>query len=410
MKILVANLGSTSFKYRLFDMADERVLARGGVERIGSPVSRSYAKTERGAREQEAPVPDHAAAVEACLRLLTDRDIGVLQDAQELAAIGFKAVHAQNLSGVQRVDGRVLAAMEAYNDVAPAHNPPYVRAMRLLSEKLPHLPLVAAFETDFHANIPVAQRRYAVPLKWLDYGIQRWGFHGASHRYIAQRTAELLNNPGARIISCHLGGSSSLCAIHEGYSVANSLGMSPQSGLPHNNRVGDFDPFALPAIMRATGKTLEQVLDDLANRSGMLGLSGGMSNDLRELEEAAAGGDTVAQQAIDVFVAAVRHYLGAYLMLLNGADAIVFTGGIGENSVTVREAVCANLGWFGIFLDPDLNYWGLGKDETIGIRQTEWSDHTAIHAEHSRVQIWIMPTNEELIVARQAKTLLTSDS
>jgi acetate kinase len=370
------------------------VLARGGVERIGASLSRCYAETERGSREEQAPVPDHAVAVETCLRLLTDSQMGVLKNAAELSAIGFKAVHAQGLTGVHRVDGKVLTAMEAYNDVAPAHNPPYVRAMRLLAERLPQIPLVAAFETGFHESIPVAERLYAVPLEWLDFGIQRWGFHGASHRYIAQRTAKLLNNPDARIIACHLGGSSSLCAIEKGSSRATSLGMSPQSGLPHNNRVGDFDAFALPAIMRATGKTLEQVLDDLANRSGLLGLSGGHSNDLRDLEKQAGQGDPVSQQAIDVFVAAVRHYLGAYLLLLNGADAIVFTGGIGENSATIRAAVCANLAWFGIALDPLRNQQGKGE--------------MPVHSQASRVQIWIMPTNEELIVARQAQALLTN--
>jgi acetate kinase len=231
-----------------------------------------------------------------------------------------------------------------------------------------------------------------VPLDWATkYGIQRWGFHGASHRYIAERTAKLVGNPTARIISCHLGGSSSLCAISEGMSEASSLGMSPQTGLPHNNRVGDFDPFALPVLMRATGKTLEQLLDDLANRSGLAGLSGGR-NDLRDLEAAAGAGDPVAQQAIDVFVASVRNYLGAYLLLLNGADAIVFTGGIGENSSAIRAAVCANLDWFGILLDP------LRNDQAKG--------EMPIHAAKSRVQIWIMPTNEELIVARQVKALL----
>src|SRR5439155_4767779 len=182
--------------------------------------------------------------------------------------------------------------MEAYADVAPAHNPPYVQAMRLLARERPHIPLVAAFETGFHESIPAAQRLYAVPLEWaVKHGIKRWGFHGASHRYIAGRAAELLGNPRATIISCHLGGSSSLCAIRQGKSVANSLGMSPQTGLPHNNRVGDFDPFALPALMRATGKSLEQILDDLANRSGLLGLCGGHSNDLRDLEERARQGD-----------------------------------------------------------------------------------------------------------------------
>jgi acetate kinase len=374
MKILVANLGSTSFKYRLFDMDDERMLARGAVERIGTEVK------------------DHAGAVRMCLEQLSDPKVGGLKSPGELAAIGFKAVHAQGMTGVQRVDDNVLSAMDAFADVAPAHNPPYVKAMRLLAKELPQIPLVAAFETGFHETIPVAQRLYGVPLEWKEkFGIQRWGFHGASHRYIAERTAKLLGNPGARIISCHLGGSSSMCAIKAGKSQATSMGMSPQSGLPNNNRVGDFDPFALPVLMRSTGKTLEQVLDQLANHSGLEGLSG-TSNDLRDIEKAALAGNERARLAIDVFVASVRHYLGSYLLQLNGAEAIVFTGGIGENSSTMRAAVCANLDWFGITLDVAKSREGEGE--------------MALHAASSRVQVWIMPTNEELIVARQTKALL----
>lgn len=372
MKILVANLGSTSFKYRLFDMADEKLLARGGIERIGTEV------------------PDHAVALRRCLDDLLR--LAALRDVTELAGIGFKAVHAQGLTGVHRVDDRVLSAMEAYNDVAPAHNPPYVKAMRLLAKEMPEIPLVAAFESGFHETISPAHRLYAVPLEWAEkHGIKRWGFHGASHRYIAQRAAQLLNKPDARIISCHLGGSSSLCAIKDGKSVGNSLGFSPQSGLPHNNRAGDFDPFALPAIMRATGKTLEQVLDDLANKSGMLGLSG-ISNDLRDIENAANSGNTRATQAMDVFIGAVRNLLGSYLLLLNGADAIIFTGGIGENCAAMRAGICKELDWFGIGLDP--------------VRNQEAKGEVPIHSTTSRVQLWIMPTNEELIVARQTKEII----
>jgi acetate kinase len=265
--------------------------------------------------------------------------------------------------------------------------------MRLLARELPDIPLVAAFETGFHETIAPAERLYAVPLEWAEkHGVQRWGFHGASHRYIAGRAAQLLGKPDARILSCHLGGSNSLCAIRAGRSVANSLGMSPQSGLPHNNRVGDFDPFALPALLRATGKTLEQLLDDLACRSGLLGLSG--HNDLRDIEAAAARGEERSRLALDVFVASVRHYLGAYLVLLGGADAVVFTGGIGENSVRMRSAVCAGLEWFGIALDPTANAAAKGE--------------APIHAPSSRVQLWIMPTNEELVVARQVKAFLES--
>src|SRR5947209_357912 len=244
MKILVANLGSTSFKYRLFDMTDERVLARGGVERIGSASSRCFVEADGNREETTVEARDHAAAVRLCLAQLADPKRNCLKDASELAAIGFKAVHARHLSGVQRVNEDVLTAMEAYADVAPAHNPPYVMAMRLLARELPEIPLVAAFETDFHQTIAPAEKYYAIPLEWAEkHGVQRWGFHGASHRYIAGRASELLGNPAARIISCHLGGSSSLCAIEEGMSVATSMGMSPQSGLPQNNRVGDFDVF-----------------------------------------------------------------------------------------------------------------------------------------------------------------------
>jgi acetate kinase len=392
MKILVANLGSTSFKYRLFDMASEKLLARGGVERIGSPQARCSVEAGAFVEEQHISAPDHAAAVRWCLQQLADPRLGCLKDPKELAGIGFKAVHAQGLTGVQRVDERVLAAMEAYNDVAPAHNPPYVAAMRLLAQQLPDLPLVAAFESGFHATIPTARRLYAVPHAWAtQHGIQRWGFHGASHRYVAERTAQLFRNTQIRVISCHLGGSSSICALRAGKSVATSMGMSPQTGLPQNNRVGDFDPFALPAVMRATGQTLEQVLDELANRSGLAGLSGG-ANDLRDIESAAAKGDERAKLALDVYAEAVRHYLGAYLLLLGGADAIVFTGGIGENSPAMRETICANLDWFGIAVDPKANAFAKGE--------------CRIEALGSRVQLWTMPTNEELIVARQTQALL----
>jgi acetate kinase len=392
MKILIANLGSTSFKYRLFDMEDERVLARGGVERIGSRSSRCFIEAGAIFEESQLAAPDHAAAVRHCLGQLSEPRMNCLTGPGELAAIGFKAVHAEGLTGVYRVDERVLRAMEAYADVAPAHNPPYVQAMRLLARELPEIPLIAALETGFHETIPPAQRHYAVPFEWAEkFGIKRWGFHGASHRYIAERMRQLMRNSQVRIISCHLGGSSSLCAIRAGKSVANSLGMSPQSGVPHNNRVGDFDVFTLPVLMRATGKTLEQLLDDLANRSGLEGMSGA-GGDVRDIESAAHRGDARAQLALDVFVGSVRHYLGAYLLQLGGADAIVFTGGIGENSPAIRAAICANLDWFGIALDPVVNAHGQAE--------------TRIDALGSRVQLWIMATNEELIVARQAKALL----
>jgi len=404
MKVLVANLGSTSFKYRLFDMTDERQLARGGTERIGAEHSRSFVEIGSCSRENVVRVPDHAAAVERCLASLTDAEFGCLREVSEVAAIGWKAVHGGRISGVQRVTDTVLDAMEAMNGVAPAHNPPYVAAMRLLRERLPEIPLVAAFETGFHATIPPRQRRYAVPTEWAEvFHVQRWGFHGASHRYIGQRIGELvaaeetassrprLASDQLRVISCHLGGSSSLCAMRGGKSVATSLGMSPQSGVPHNNRVGDFDPFALPVIMHRTGKTLDEVLGDLAQRSGLLGLSG-RSGDVRDLEVAAAAGDAAARLALDVFTTAVRHYLGGLMVELGGADVIVFTGGIGENAAAIRAAVCHGLHELGIVLDPEANQGASGETRIDGAR--------------SRIQIWVVPTNEEIVVARQTKQLL----
>jgi acetate kinase len=394
VKILVANLGSTSFKYRLFDMSDpaEPVLARGAIERIGSPNAKVVTKSPRGEREQVGPIADHGEAVQLCLDQLADPEIGVLADASEVSAIGFKAVHARNLTGVHVVDEAVLAAMEAFADVAPAHNPPYTRAMRMLRDRFPRLPLVAAFETGFHRTIPEAHQRYAIPDAWAtELGIRRWGFHGASHRYIAGRTAELLGRPDINVISCHLGGSSSLCAIRHGRSIACSLGMSPQSGLPHNNRVGDFDVFALPVLLRETGKSLEEILAILAGQSGLEGVSGA-GRDLRDIETAASAGDDQARLAIDQFIASIRHYLGAYLLELGGADAIVFTGGIGENSAQIRSGVCRDLGWFGIELDPGLNASGPVERR--------------VSAAGSRVQVWTVPTNEEIVVARQSKEAL----
>ena len=391
MKILVANLGSTSFKYRLFDMRDERQLARGGIERIGAEQSAMFVEANGRRTESTAHVGDHAEAVRRCLEQLTHAEHGCLENASEVSAIGFKAVHGGSISGVCRVTDEVLDKMESLARVAPAHNPPYVAAMRLLSERLPDIPLVAAFETGFHATIPERNRYYAGPYEWAQqYDVLRWGFHGASHRYIAGRTAELLGGGPLRIISCHLGGSASLCAIRNGQSVANSLGMSPQRGLPHNNRVGDFDLFALPVLLRETGKTLDELLDMLATQSGLLGLSG-LSGDVRDLEQA-AGDNPRARLALDVFVSSVRHYLGAYLVELGGADAIVFTGGIGENSATVRASVCRDLQELGICIDAEANATAQGE--------------VPIHHHESRVQVWVVPTNEELIVARQCKQLL----
>jgi len=311
------------------------------------------------------------------------------------------------------MDEQVLQAMEICHGLAPAHTPPYITGIRLFAKRMPAVPLVGLFETAFYQFAPEAMMRYAVPEAWHEAGVRRWGFHGASHKFIAERSAELLgrediaerarrlyvdggrtpaNGMPLRVISCHLGGSSSITGIHNGAAIGNSLGMSPQSGLPHNNRVGDLDSFAVPYVMRSLGFSLEEVERQLCQESGLKGLSG-VSNDIRDIRAAAAQGNARAQLALEVFVASARHWIGGYFLQLNGADALVFTGGIGENQAELRAAICENLDQLGIVHEPAQNH---------SIRATEG----VISAPDSRVKVMVIPTNEELVVARETKRLL----
>ncbi|MBM3878926.1 MAG: acetate kinase [Verrucomicrobia bacterium] len=391
MKILVANLGSTSLKWRLFEFAagQERLLHKGGFERV----------------------TDYTQAIEGCLAQLVSS--GAIAQESDLAAVGFKTVLARGLTGCVRLDEAALAAMEACNQIAPAHNPPYVNGIRRFAEKLPGKPLVGLFETAFFQWAPEAAMRYAVPENWHTAGVRRWGYHGASHKFIAERSAELLgrpdvarraqnlyldagatpvDSPDLRVISCHLGGSSSITGIRNGVAVGNSLGLSPQSGLPHNNRVGDLDPFALPFLMRATGLSLDEAERQMCRDSGLKGLSG-VSNDVRDILAAAAQGHPRARLALDVFIHEIRRWLGAYWVQLGGVEAVVFTAGIGENQTELRAAICAGLEDLGLTLDPDRNG---------SVKATE----AVISRPDSRVQALVIPTNEELVVARETYRLL----
>jgi acetate kinase len=391
MKILVANIGSTSLKWRLFDFSNnaERMLHKGGFERV----------------------TDYHKAIEDCLGEL--KKANAISDESEINAVGFKTVIAKDVTGCVRLDERVLQAMADYNGLAPAHNPPYIKGIKLFAERVPQVPLIALFETAFHQFAPEASQRYAVPDEWLKIGVRRWGFHGASHKFIAERSAELLCRPdvverarqlyvnkggtkisGAplRVISCHLGGSASVTGILNGASIGTSMGLSPQSGLPQNNRVGDLDPEALPYAVKTFGISVEEAQKQLTTRSGMLGLSG-VSNDMRDIKDAADKGDAKAKLALDIFYASTRHWIGAYFLEMNGADAIVFTAGTGENNAWAREAICANLTNLGIKLDPAKNN---------PVRATE----AIISAVDSAVKVFVIPTNEELVVAREAKRFL----
>lgn len=375
MSILVANIGSTSFKYRLFAANAEQVLAEGRVERIGQPGS---------------ACPDYDTAIHGAIADMT-RPGGPLASLADLAAIGFKAVHAGPLSGARLVTDEVLAAMETFTFLAPAHNPPYIAAMRSFRRVLPQTPLVALFETAFFDRMPAAATTYAVPFEWREqYGIRRYGFHGASHRAAAERAQALLGRP-VRHISCHLGGSSSIAGIRNGVAVETSFGLSPQSGVPHNDRVGDLDAYAVLMMMKRLNLDPDGMATALGSQSGLKGLSG-ISGDVRDLERAAAAGNERARLALDVFVYAVRHHVGACLVALGGVDVVTFSGGIGEHSAAVRAAICADLEEFGIVLDEAAN--------------ASASGHARISSPSSRAAIFIVPADEERIVARATAELL----
>ncbi len=382
-QILVANIGSTSFKFRLYEMPSERVLATGGFERIGGAGSSYKYRIGDGPEQQGASAfPDYGSAIAH-----VEKALGGFHG---LAAVGFKPVMARNISGTQIMDERVLNAMEEINTLLPAHNPPYVAGVRMFNKLHPELPCIGTFETAFYDHLPAENRRYPVPLEWEEnYGIRRYGFHGASHRYVTQRCAALRGTDQLRIISCHLGGSSSIAAVRDGVAIDSSWGMTPQSGLPQNNRVGDFDCFALIYLARDLGLGLDAVERALTTQAGLKGMSGLDSGDMRDLREAAAGGNSDAQVALDVFVGAIRKYLGQFLVEMNGADVIVFTAGMGENDAALRARVCSELDFCGIQIDAARN------EETRG---TE----AVISTPASKIEVRVIPTNEELIIARNA--------
>lgn len=383
-KIFIMNLGTTSFKFKFYAFTDEQcdVLASGELESVGAAMSH-YEITYPDGRliSGDTPIADHGTAFTHCFSIL-QRD-GIIRDLSDVSAVGYKAVHGGNLSGTCLVDDTLIQEMERVTPLAPAHNPIYLSAMKDIRKRFPQLVQVARFETSFHGTIPEKRVTYGVPFQWKEeLGIRRYGFHGSSHQYISQKVAKL--QPGAkRIINCHLGGSSSICAILDGKSIATSMGATLQSGLFNNNRVGDFEPFCLKPIMEHYGYSLEETLEVLSKRSGLLGLSG-VSNDLRLVMDAAKAGDERAQLAVDTLCDNILGYIGMYAAYLNGLDALVFTGGIGTNSDVLREKVCENLGYLGLELDPEKNRQrGDGK----------------ISTDTSKVTVWRLKTDEESVVA-----------
>jgi len=392
--ILVANVGSTSFKFKLFEMPGEKILSTGKIENIGSEESQYQLRAGERSINGSQVFADYESAIKFSIDFLTDSANGILPSLEHLDAVGFKTVHGKGLRECRVLDEKTLAAMEAYNFLAPSHNPPYIAAIRIFAKLIPKVPRVGLFEPAFHRNLPEYATTYGIPYELAKkHGIQKYGFHGASHRYISERTPEFLGIPKekSRIISCHLGGSSSICAIKDGRSIDVSMGFSPQSGLLNAKRTGDLDPFVPLFLQKEEGLTVDQVADLLNARSGLLGISG-VSGDMKKLIDAAEQGNKRAHLAIDTFCYGILHYVGAYYVALQGLDALVFTGGIGEKSPLIREKVCQGLEFLGIEIDKEVNQNVTGEQ--------------VISTANSKAHVAVIPTNEELVVAREVKKLL----
>ncbi len=394
MRILVANVGSSSFKYRLYQLPEEQSLAEGRIERIGGEQGAASWKHGESPGSNEASFSTHREAVEFTLNQLSAD--GACQ-VDELDCIAFKTVVSKGYVGCELLEEPVLNAMEEFFFLAPAHNPPYVKAIRLFKELLPDTPLIGLFEPAFHLTMPDYARAYPIPKDWREtHAIERYGFHGASHRYVSQRAPELLQKAPneVNVISCHLGGSSSMCAIQGGKSIDTTMGFTPQTGLFHGTRVGDFDGFAILYMMKETGLSIDDAVHQLTKESGLKGLSG-VSDDMRDIESAMDGGNDQARLAFEAFCYAVKKYIGAYTAILGGVDCIAFAGGIGERGARVRQQCVSGLEHLGIGLDAGKNNQCNGSESLVS-------------SESSPTAVWVVPTNEELIVARAAYEKLQS--
>ena len=386
MKILVCNVGSTSLKFKLYDMPDARVLAQCGVERVGSDHDAIFryenCLTGQKIAFDKADIPNYESGIRLFLDYLTGADMGVISAVTEIERVGYKATLSKGHFGIHELDEEVLQGMEDWLSLAPLHNRAYLDAIAVMRTFLPEARFIGCFETAFHRDIPLERKIYGVPYEWYErYGVQRLGYHGASHGYIA----DVLNEQGRdyKAISCHLGGSCSVCAIENGRSVDTSFGMSLESGLIHANRVGDMDT-SMSYFLRSEGMSDEEILQGLQKKGGLLGISG-VSNDLRYVIEAAQNGNERAKLALDVFVTGIVHYIGAFAMDLGRLDYLVFTAGIGEHSALLRERVCEKLGLLDVKLDEEKN----AQNEKV------------ISAADSAVRVLVIPTNEELGIARR---------
>lgn len=392
-KILVINCGSSSLKFQLLTMPEESVLAKGLVERIGIENS-VFSLTIDEKQSWELNIPDHNQAVEIVIDKLLDS--GIIKSLDEISGVGHRVVHGgEKFSDAILITDDVLKEIEECNDLAPLHNPANISGIEAFRKILPNVPAVAVFDTAFHQTMPESSYLYSLPYDYYkEYGIRKYGFHGSSHKYVTQRAAELLHRPieNLRLISCHIGNGVSIAAVENGKSIDTSMGFTPLAGVAMGTRSGNIDPALIPYIMDKTGKSANEVVFEILNKkSGMLGLSG-ISSDLRDIEEKAKEGNERAETALEIFAGRIHKYLGSYTARMYGVDAIIFTAGVGENSSVIREKVLRGLEFMGVYWDPKLNQ----------VRGEE----AFLNYPHSPVKVMVIPTNEEVMIARDTVRIM----
>lgn len=396
MNILVINCGSSSLKYQLIDSETEKVLAKGLCERIGIDGRLTYSPAGGEKEVTDAPMPTHTEAIQLVLDALTNEKTGVIKSLDEVGAVGHRLVHGgEKFACSAVITDEMIAAVEECNDLAPLHNPANLIGVDACKKCMPGVPMVGVFDTAFHQTMPKEAYMYALPYEYYEkYKVRRYGFHGTSHSFVSKRTAEFLgkNVEDMKIIVCHLGNGSSISAVKGGKSIDTSMGLTPLEGVPMGTRSGDIDPAILEFLAKKENMDIFQLTAMLNKKSGVFGVSDGVSSDFRDLENAAAEGNDKAQLARDVFAYNVAKYVGAYAAAMNGVDAIAFTAGVGENDKNVRKAIVERLGFLGIELDEEANS-KRGEDNIISTAD-------------SKVTVCVIPTNEELAIARETLALV----
>lgn len=385
--ILAINAGSSSLKFQLVRVPEERIVAKGLIERIGLTDSFITVTVDDHKVKKVEDIPNHQVAVQLLMDSLIDT--GAIGSLQDIHGIGHRVVHGGEVySDSVVITDEIIEKLNELSELAPLHNPANITGITSFKKALPDVPAVAVFDTAFHQTMPESSFLYSIPYSYYEkYGIRKYGFHGTSHKYVSERAAKLLNRPieTTRFISCHLGNGASIAAIQYGKSIDTSMGFTPLAGVTMGTRSGNIDPALIPFLMEKTEQDAEQVLDVLNKKSGMLGVSG-FSSDLRDIVEEAEKGNDRAQLALDVFANRIHKYIGSYAALMNGVDAIIFTAGIGENSAIVRSKVLQGLQFMGVYMDPELNKQ-IGKE-------------TQINYPHSPVKVLVIPTNEEIMIVR----------